>query len=75
MSAGHPYCLQPLTHAPMRPPPAGSGCPCFKSCVMAVQGLKKRFHLTLPEPQVRAPLSLGEPKGAIRLAPAPPAPS
>lgn len=42
---------------------------------MAVQGLKKRFHLTLPEPQVRAPLSLGEPKGAIRLAPAPPAPS
>ncbi|EFN58631.1 hypothetical protein CHLNCDRAFT_34245 [Chlorella variabilis] len=30
----------------------GSGCPCFKSCVMAVQGLKKRFHLTLPEPQL-----------------------
>ena len=32
--------------------PAGSGCPCFKSRVAAVQGLKKRFHLALPEPQV-----------------------
>ncbi|KAL4457452.1 hypothetical protein ABPG75_012317 [Micractinium tetrahymenae] len=29
-----------------------SGCPCFKSRVAAVQGLKKRFHLALPEPQV-----------------------
>lgn len=33
---------------------ADSGCPCFKSKVAAVQGLKKRFHLALPEPQVRA---------------------
>lgn len=32
--------------------PAGSTCPCFKSRVAAVQGLKKRFHLALPEPQV-----------------------
>lgn len=30
----------------------GSGCPCFKSRVAAVEGLRKRFHLALPEPQV-----------------------
>jgi phosphatidylinositol 4-kinase len=29
-----------------------SGCPCFKSRVAAVEGLRKRFHLALPEPQV-----------------------
>lgn len=38
--------------APLPRPRAGSGCPCFKSRVAAVQGLKKRFHLALPEPQV-----------------------
>eukprot|EP00887_Chlorella_sp_A99_P002805 scaffold6.g2805.t1 len=31
---------------------AGSGMPCFKSRAAAVQGLRKRFHLALPEPQV-----------------------
>ncbi|GAB4820846.1 hypothetical protein N2152v2_007892 [Parachlorella kessleri] len=31
---------------------AGSGCPCFKSKVAAVQGLKKRLSLTAPEHQV-----------------------
>jgi len=29
-----------------------SGCPCFKNKVTAVQGVKKRFALGLPEPQV-----------------------
>jgi phosphatidylinositol 4-kinase len=29
-----------------------SGCPCFKSKVAAVQGVKKRFALGMPEPQV-----------------------
>ena len=33
---------------------AASGCPCFKSKVAAVQGLKKRLSLTAPEHQVRA---------------------
>jgi len=31
---------------------SGSGCPCFKSRAAAVQGLKKRFVLGLPEPAV-----------------------
>ena len=31
---------------------AGSGMPCFKSRAAAVAGLRKRFHLSLPEPQV-----------------------
>ena len=31
---------------------AASGCPCFKSKVAAVQGLKKRLSLTAPEHQV-----------------------
>ncbi|KAL4540940.1 hypothetical protein Ndes2526B_g05495 [Nannochloris sp. 'desiccata'] len=29
-----------------------SGCPCFKNKVAAVQGVKKRFALGMPEPQV-----------------------
>lgn len=31
---------------------AGSGCPCFKNRVAAVQGVKKRCALGLPEPSV-----------------------
>lgn len=31
---------------------SSSGCPCFKSRVAAVQGLKKRFALGMPEPAV-----------------------
>lgn len=31
---------------------AGSGCPCFKNKVAAVQGVKKRCALGLPEPSV-----------------------
>jgi hypothetical protein len=31
---------------------AGSGCPCFKNRLGALQGLKKRFNLALPEPQL-----------------------
>jgi phosphatidylinositol 4-kinase len=31
---------------------AGSGCPCFKSRVAAVQGLRRRFSPGLPEPAV-----------------------
>lgn len=30
----------------------GSGCPCFKNRLGALQGLKKRFNLALPEPQL-----------------------
>ncbi len=60
--AGQPTCdaANPLPrfhflfYATPVPAPADSGCPCFKSRVAAVQGLKKRFHLALPEPQVWA---------------------
>lgn len=31
---------------------ATSGCPCFRSRAAAVQGVRKRLHLALPEPQV-----------------------
>lgn len=31
---------------------AGAGLPCFKSRATAIAGLRKRFHLNLPEPQV-----------------------
>jgi hypothetical protein len=61
---GMPCCTVPdvcscpcLSHLPRARPCAASGVPCFKGRVAAVQGLKKRFHLALPEPQVR-PLML-----------------